>query len=169
MKAALILAVFFVIAYADPPPKALRESSITATTTTMTTTLKSMGIITDTITGTITHTMDPYAKTGLHEVKVGRDLPDASLAQVVGCVVQNVSAEIREKLEGVKDGLQCDSILCGIKKFCERDGTLENNRTDVFTHEQNAELRSAFMGCRPQQVGTSQESVQHATEATAEA
>ncbi|KAL1441989.1 hypothetical protein MTO96_000987 [Rhipicephalus appendiculatus] len=44
-------------------------------------------------------------------------LPEQSLAAVVDCVVQNVTEEIRGKLERVKDGLECDTILCGIKEI----------------------------------------------------
>ncbi|XP_065306779.1 uncharacterized protein [Dermacentor albipictus] len=96
------------------------------------------------------------------------NLPAESLAAVVECVQQNVTQEVLQKLNRVSESVECDTILCGIRKFCERDGTLENNRTDIFTTEQNQELRVAFYGCRPQQVVTS-EAPQEVSEVTSEA
>uniref|UniRef100_A0A224YMU1 Microplusin n=1 Tax=Rhipicephalus zambeziensis TaxID=60191 RepID=A0A224YMU1_9ACAR len=150
MKAALVLAVLFVIAYAAPHHDGTEGHQHE---------------------GHEGHHCNHTDEQGHHRAHHGSvcNLPEQSLAAVVDCVVQNVTEEIRGKLDNVKDGLECDTILCGIKKFCARDGTLENNRTDVFTHEQNVELRAAFMGCRPHPVVTSEESVQHATDATAEA
>lgn len=77
--------------------------------------------------------------------------------------------QVLEKLNRVSQGLQCETILCGIKKFCERDGTLENNRTDVFTTEQNQQLRVAFYTCRPQQVVPHEEAPQQVSEVAPEA
>nr|XP_050037647.2 uncharacterized protein LOC126534405 [Dermacentor andersoni] len=96
------------------------------------------------------------------------NLPEDSIAAVADCVQQNVTQEVLQKLNQVSASVECETILCGIKKICERDGTLENNRTDVFTAEQNQELRVAFYGCRPQQVVTS-EAPQQVSEVTPEA
>ncbi|XP_065306780.1 uncharacterized protein [Dermacentor albipictus] len=101
-------------------------------------------------------------------LSLSSDLPAESLAAVVECVQQNVTQEVLQKLNRVSESVECDTILCGIRKFCERDGTLENNRTDIFTTEQNQELRVAFYGCRPQQVVTS-EAPQEVSEVTSEA
>uniref|UniRef100_A0A6G5A5S7 Putative microplusin-like 1 protein n=1 Tax=Rhipicephalus microplus TaxID=6941 RepID=A0A6G5A5S7_RHIMP len=143
MKAVLVLAVFFVIAN-SAPHGATEEHQHE---------------------GHEGHHGDHIDEHGRHRPHNGSvcNLSERSLAAVVECVVRNVTEEIRGKLERVKEGLHCDTILCGIKKTCDRDGTLENNRTDVFTHEQNGQLRVAFMGCRPQPMATSEESVQHAT------
>ncbi|KAL1429215.1 hypothetical protein MTO96_016546 [Rhipicephalus appendiculatus] len=88
---------------------------------------------------------------------------------VVECVERNVTDEIRGKLAAVSQRLECDTILCGIQKFCQAHGTLEGNRTDVFTHEENIQLRNAFIGCKPQPVATTGDAAQQASEAAAEA
>ncbi|KAL1447834.1 hypothetical protein MTO96_044208 [Rhipicephalus appendiculatus] len=126
MKAALVLGVLVAIAYAAPHHDGTEGHQHEG------------------------HHCNHTDEQGHHRAHHGSvcSLPEQSLAAVVDCVVQNVTEEIRGKLE-------------------RRDGTLENNRTDVFTHEQNVELRAAFMGCRPHPVVASEESAQHATEATA--
>ncbi|KAH6945559.1 hypothetical protein HPB50_008935 [Hyalomma asiaticum] len=117
------------------------------------------------------HHGDPHAHGHGHPSHHGSvcNLPEESLASVVECVLQNITEEVRVKLQGVSQNLQCETILCGIQKFCQEHGTLENNSTDVFTHEQNVQLRHAFMGCRPQRVATAEEVVQEVSEAGPEA
>uniref|UniRef100_A0A023GCY0 Putative microplusin 1 n=1 Tax=Amblyomma triste TaxID=251400 RepID=A0A023GCY0_AMBTT len=93
-------------------------------------------------------------------------LEDDVLRQVVTCVEGKVDEEVLGKLNRMRQQLECDSVFCGIKKFCQRDGTLENNRTDVFTTEQNQQLRQAFHDCRPAHTH-SEESAHPAAEAAA--
>uniref|UniRef100_A0A023FYI7 Putative his-rich 1 n=1 Tax=Amblyomma parvum TaxID=251391 RepID=A0A023FYI7_AMBPA len=81
-------------------------------------------------------------------------LPTEQLRTVVTCVEGKVDPEVLRKLNAVAQQLQCENIFCGIQKFCERDGTLENNRTDVFTADQNQQLRVAFHDCRPEHHST---------------
>ncbi|XP_049272448.1 transcription factor Maf-like [Rhipicephalus sanguineus] len=95
--------------------------------------------------------------------------PEEALATVVECVERNITDEVRGKLTAVSQRLECETILCGIKKFCQAHGTLEGNRTDVFTHEENVELRNAFIGCKPQPLATTESVVEHVSEAAAEA
>uniref|UniRef100_A0A6M2E3G3 Putative his-rich 1 n=1 Tax=Amblyomma tuberculatum TaxID=48802 RepID=A0A6M2E3G3_9ACAR len=95
-------------------------------------------------------------------------LPDDALRSVVQCVEGRVDQEVLGKLNAVSEQLECGDIFCGIKKFCERDGTLENNRTDVFTADQNQQLRRAFYECRPGQT-TTEATHAHAGEAAHEA
>uniref|UniRef100_L7LQQ6 Putative microplusin-like antibacteral peptide n=1 Tax=Rhipicephalus pulchellus TaxID=72859 RepID=L7LQQ6_RHIPC len=135
MKAALVLAIAFVIAYADHQE------------------------------GTDGH------EHGAHEHHHGHghghghhgsvcNFPPAALVTVVECVERNVTDQIRDKLAAVSQRLECDTILCGIQKFCQAHGTLEGNRTDVFTHEENVQLRNAFIGCRPQPVATTEDAAE---------
>uniref|UniRef100_A0A224YCX5 Microplusin n=1 Tax=Rhipicephalus zambeziensis TaxID=60191 RepID=A0A224YCX5_9ACAR len=136
MKAVLVLAIAFVIAYADDHE------------------------------GTEGH------EHGGHEHHHGHghghhgsvcSFPPDALVTVVECVERNVTDQIREKLAAVSQRLECDTILCGIQKFCQAHGTLEGNRTDVFTHEENIQLRNAFIGCKPQQVATTGDAAQQAS------
>uniref|UniRef100_A0A023FXI8 Putative his-rich 1 n=1 Tax=Amblyomma parvum TaxID=251391 RepID=A0A023FXI8_AMBPA len=92
-------------------------------------------------------------------------LETEQLRAVVNCVQQKVQQEVLDKLNAVRQRLECEDIFCGIQKFCQRDGTLENNRTDVFTHEQNQQLREAFHSCRPEHHST-EAAHSEATEAT---
>ncbi|XP_077531624.1 antimicrobial peptide microplusin-like [Haemaphysalis longicornis] len=81
------------------------------------------------------------------------ELDDGHLGHVLACVEEKVGEAVKVKLDQVRQHLQCDTLLCGIRKVCESNGgTLEGNRgnqTSVFTESENAELRAAFLGCRP--------------------
>ncbi|XP_077560066.1 uncharacterized protein LOC144174958 [Haemaphysalis longicornis] len=81
-------------------------------------------------------------------------LNDEHLQLVLDCVGRNLTAEVNEKLNQVRAHLECETVLCGIRKVCHKNGgTLEgghrDNQTSVFSEEDNRALRAAFYNCRP--------------------
>ncbi|XP_077504990.1 uncharacterized protein LOC144114863 [Amblyomma americanum] len=68
---------------------------------------------------------------------------------LVGCIQEHLDEAARNKLNTVKERLECDQLHCVFLKICERNnGTLEHSGNEFFTDAEKEGLRNAVIACR---------------------